>query len=53
MFKKGLNPELRTLLIPQIYQDLNTLMNMAILTERPKTEERNENKRKFLESKAR
>jgi len=53
MFKKGLNPELRTLLTPQIYPDFNTLMNMAILTERAKAEERKENKRKFLESKAR
>jgi hypothetical protein len=34
MFKKGLTPELRTLLTPQIYPDFNTLMNMAILTER-------------------
>ena len=53
MFKKGLTPELRTLLTPQIYPDFNTLMNMAILTERAKAEERRENKRKFLESKAR
>src|SRR6185503_709358 len=53
MFKKGLNPELRTLLTPQIFPDFNTLMNMAILTERAKVEERKENKRKFLESKAR
>jgi hypothetical protein len=52
MFKKGLNPELRTLLTPQIYLDFNTLMNKAILTERAKTEERKDNKRKFLESKA-
>ena len=37
MFKKGLNPELRTLLIPQIYPDFNTLMNKC----------------KFLEIKAR
>ena len=36
MFKKGLNAELRTLLTPQIYPDFNTLMNMAILTERAK-----------------
>jgi hypothetical protein len=40
MFKKGLSPELRTLLIPQIYPDFNTLMNKAILTERAKAEER-------------
>ena len=53
MFKKGLTPELITLLTPQIYPDFNTLMNMAILTERAKAEERRENKRKFLESKAR
>ena len=52
MFKKGLNPELRTLLTPQIYPDFNTLMNKAILTERAKTEERTDNKRNFLESKA-
>ena len=53
IFKKGLNPELRTLLTPQIYPDFNTLMNKAILTERAKAEERKDNKRKFLESKAR
>ena len=53
MFKKGLSPELRTLLTPQIYPDFNTLMNMVILTERAKAEERKENKRKFPESKAR
>ena len=53
MFKKGLNPELRTLLTPQIYPDFNTLMNKAILTERAKIEERKDNKRKFLESKSR
>ena len=53
MFKKGLSPELRTLLTPLIYPDFNTLMNMAILTERAKAEERKDNKRKFLESKAR
>jgi hypothetical protein len=48
MFKKGLTPELRTLLTPQIYSDFNTLMNMAILTERAKTEEKKENKCKFM-----
>ena len=48
MFKKGLNPELWTLLTPQIYPDFNTLMNKAILTERAKIEERKDNKRKFL-----
>ena len=53
MFKKRLNPELRTLLTPQIYPDFNTLMDKAILTERAKAEERKDNKRKFLESKAR
>ena len=53
MFKKGLTPELRTLLTPQIYPGFNTLMNMAILTERAKPEERRKNKHKFLESKAR
>ena len=53
MFKKGLNPELWTLLTPQIYPDFNTLMNMAILTKRAKAEERKENKLKFLESKVR
>jgi hypothetical protein len=53
MFKKGLNPELRTLLTPQIYLDFNTLMNKAILTERAKVEERKDNKHKFMESKAR
>ena len=52
MFKKGLNPELRTLLTPQIYPDFNTLMNKAILTERAKIDERKDNKRKFLESKS-
>ena len=52
MFKKGFNPELWTLLTPQIYPDFNTLMNKAILTERAKTEEKKDNKRKFLESKA-
>ena len=53
MFKKGLNPELRTLLTPQIYPDFNTLMNKAILIEKAKTEERKDNKRNFLEGKAR
>jgi hypothetical protein len=52
MFKKGLTPELRTLLTPQIYQDFNTLMNMAILTERARAEEKKDNKRKFMEHKA-
>jgi hypothetical protein len=52
MFKKGLTPELRTLLTPQIYLDFNTLMNMAILTERARAEEKKENKRKFMEHKA-
>ena len=53
MFKKGLNPDLRTLLTPQIYPDFNTLMNKAILTEKAKLDERKDNKRKFLESKSR
>src|SRR6185312_3239171 len=53
MFKKGLNPELRTLLTPQIYPDFNTLMNKAILTDKAKADERKDNKRKFLESKSR
>jgi hypothetical protein len=48
MFKKGLTPELRTLLTPQIYPDFNTLMNMAILTERARAQEKKENKRKFM-----
>jgi hypothetical protein len=52
MFKKGLTPELRTLLTPQIYPDFNTLMNMVILTERARAEEKKENKRKFMEHKA-
>jgi predicted PolB exonuclease-like 3'-5' exonuclease len=52
MFKKGLTPELRTLLTPQIYPDFNTLMNMAILTEKARAEEKKENKRKFMEHKA-
>jgi hypothetical protein len=52
MFKKGLTPKLRTLLTPQIYPNFNTLMNMAILTERAKAEEKKENKRKFMEHKA-
>ena len=53
MFNKGLNPELRTLLTPQIYPDFNTLMNKVILTERAKIEDRKDNKRKFLEIKSR
>jgi hypothetical protein len=52
MFKKGLTQELRTLLTPQIYPDFNTLMNMAILTERARAEEKKENKCKFMEHKA-
>jgi hypothetical protein len=46
------SPELRTLLTPQIYPDFNTLMNMAILTRRAMAEEKKENKRKFMEHKA-
>jgi hypothetical protein len=52
MFKKVLTPKLRTLLTPQIYPDFNTLMNMAILTERGRAKEKKENKRKFMEHKA-
>jgi hypothetical protein len=52
MLKKGLTPELRTLLTLQIYPDFNTLMNMAILTERARVEEKRENKRNFMEHKA-
>jgi hypothetical protein len=52
MFKKGLTPELRTLLTPQIYPNFNTLMNIAILRERAREEEKKENKRKFMEHKA-
>jgi hypothetical protein len=50
-FIEGLTCELRTLMTPQIYPDFNTLMNRTILTDVPKTEERKENKRKFLERK--
>jgi hypothetical protein len=53
MFKKGLNAELRTLMTPQIYPNFNTLMNMAIMTEKAKAEEKKDNKRKFMENKAR
>jgi hypothetical protein len=35
-----------------MYLDFNTLMNMAILIERAKAEEKKENKRKFIEHKA-
>jgi hypothetical protein len=34
MFRKGLDAELKKLLSPCIYPDFNTLMNMAIITER-------------------
>jgi hypothetical protein len=51
MFKKGLTPELMTLLTPHIYLDFNTLMNMAILTERARAEEKKENKCMFMENK--
>jgi hypothetical protein len=50
-FIEGLTCELRTLMTPQIYLDLNTLMNRTILTDVAKTEERKENKRKFIEHK--
>jgi hypothetical protein len=53
MFKKGLVPELRTWLTPQIYPDFNTLMNMAILTERARVDEKKDNKHMIMESKAR
>jgi hypothetical protein len=53
MFRKGLNAELKKLLSPCIYLDFNTLMNMAIITERVMAEEKRDNKRKFLETKAR
>jgi hypothetical protein len=52
MFKKGLTPELRTLLTPEIYPDFNTVMNMAILTERARAEVKKENKHMFMEHKA-
>jgi hypothetical protein len=52
MFRKGLNAELKKLLSPCIYPDFNTLMNMAIITERAMVEEKRDNKRKFLETKA-
>jgi hypothetical protein len=42
---------LRTLMTPQVYPDFNTLMNWTILTDVAKTEERKENKCKFLERK--
>jgi hypothetical protein len=50
-FIEGLTYELRTLMTPQIYLDFNTLMNRTILTDVSKTEERKENKHKFLEHK--
>jgi hypothetical protein len=53
MFRKGLNAELKKLLSPCIYPDFNTLMNMAMITERAMAEEKRDNKRKFLETKAR
>jgi hypothetical protein len=53
MFRKGLNAELKKLLSPCIYPDFNTLMNMAIITERAMAEEKRDNKCKFLETKAR
>jgi hypothetical protein len=52
MFRKGLNAELKKLLSPCIYPDFNTLMNMAIITERAMAEEKRDNKRNFLETKA-
>jgi hypothetical protein len=53
MFRKGLNAELKKLLSPCIYPDFNTLMNIVIITERAMAEEKRDNKRKFLETKAR
>jgi hypothetical protein len=53
MFRKDLNARLKKLLSPCIYPDFNTLMNMAIITERAMAEKKRENKRKFLETKAR
>jgi hypothetical protein len=50
MFRKGLNAELKKLLSPCIYPDFNTLMNMAIITKRAMSEEKRDNKRKFLET---
>jgi hypothetical protein len=47
-----LNAELKKLLSPCIYPDFNTLMNMAIITERAMTDEKRDNKCKFLETKA-
>jgi hypothetical protein len=53
MFRNSLDAELKKLLSPCIYLDFNTLMNMAIITERAMAEEKRDNKRKFLETKAR
>ena len=53
MFLKGLNSELKKLLTPTIYPDFNTMMNMAIKTEGTVEEEKRDNKRKFMESRAR
>jgi hypothetical protein len=52
MFRKGLNAELKKLLSPCIYPGFNTLMNMAIISERAMAEEKRDNKCKFLETKA-
>ena len=38
---------------PQIYPNFNTLMNMAIQTEKAKAKEKKDSKRKFVEQKAR
>ena len=38
---------------PQIYPNFNTLMNMAIQTEKAKAEEKKDNMCKFMEQKAR
>jgi hypothetical protein len=52
-FRKGLDAELKKLLSPCIYPDFNTLMNLAIITGRAMVEEKRDNKRKSLETKAR
>lgn len=46
-FKRGLNPELRTQLVPHIYPDFNTLMNQAILLEAAHSEWDNDKKQKI------
>jgi len=46
-FKRGLNPKLRTQLVPHIYSDFNTLMNQAILLEAAHSEWDNDKKQKL------